>query len=573
MKLKPTTIRTIVATSTLALVGLVVLQYFMLRNAYEFRQQAFDRNVHAAMNAMARRLETGEAIGKVFQVAVDLPHTGAKMTFLRLESDSLRAGNWKESGDRLKGTVRITERAPLRIRNNTIEYSVTAPQHVTLRLFNLTRKKDTLLVDGFKEPGEYTVNCGEGVITSGETVVKYRADSSTYTLRAFDGSHEAGVEDAAVRERREEIVGRAIDNLSLMDREPIEKRLSPSLLDSVVGTSLKEAGIDLPYACGILSDGDDSLRMAKPSGYERELRSSEFRNPLFPEDLLFSKNQLALFFPGRSTYLLRQVGPMLGLTILFMGVVVACFVTTIRTIVRQKDFSLRLIDFINNMTHEFKTPISTIAVAVETIERPEVIGEKERVLRYTGVIHDENARMKNQVDKILQMAVLEEGDYDLKTVPVDVHAVIRNAVENIVLQVEAKGGTITSDLAAARPVVNADPVHLANIIHNILDNANKYSPQVPFITVGTSNNGASVLIEIRDNGIGIDREEREKVFEKYYRVQTGNIHDVKGFGLGLSYVKLMMEAQGGSVSISGGLGQGTCVLLTLPVMPDGDGGS
>jgi two-component system phosphate regulon sensor histidine kinase PhoR len=146
------------------------------------------------------------------------------------------------------------------------------------------------------------------------------------------------------------------------------------------------------------------------------------------------------------------------------------------------------------------------------------------------------------------------------------HALIRDAAENTALQVEAKGGTVTCRLEASSFTVNADPVHMANIIHNILDNANKYSPEAPAITVLTRNTGDSLVIEIGDRGIGIGKEEREKVFEKYYRVRTGNVHDVKGFGLGLSYVRLMVEAQGGEVSISGDLGTGTTLHLAFPVL-------
>ncbi|HEY6192752.1 MAG TPA: HAMP domain-containing sensor histidine kinase [Bacteroidota bacterium] len=566
MKLKRTTIWAITGVSAAALAGLVVLQYFLLRNAYEFRQQAFERNVHAALNSVAHRLEAGEAADNFFQVALGSPHQGNKTMVVQVETDSLRGIKKKYTVTPMKDGAPFGERIPLSVRKNAIQYSVPVPQHVTLRVFNLARKSDTLLVDENKKPGEYTIQYLDPGVRNEEIVVKYRADSSTYTLHAVGGSNERVVKDASVRERREEIVGRAIDNLSLMELQPIESRVTPSQLDSVVRTTLQESGIDLPYASAVISARDDSLRMQAPAGYERELRSSSLRNPLFPDDLIPGRNQLVLFFPEQGNYLLKQVGPFLGLTVLFMGAVILCFGYTIRTIVRQKDFSLRLVEFINNMTHEFKTPISTIAVAAETITRPDVIDRTDKIRRYADVIRDENIRMKTQVDKILQMALLEEGDYELSLVPLDMHALIRDAAENTALQVEAKGGTVTCRLEAASFTVNADPVHMANIIHNILDNANKYSPEAPAITVLTRNTGDSLVIEIGDRGIGIGKEEREKVFEKYYRVRTGNVHDVKGFGLGLSYVRLMVEAQGGEVSISGDLGTGTTLHLAFPLL-------
>jgi two-component system phosphate regulon sensor histidine kinase PhoR len=236
-----------------------------------------------------------------------------------------------------------------------------------------------------------------------------------------------------------------------------------------------------------------------------------------------------------------------------------------KTIVKQKRLSEALVEFINNMTHEFKTPISTIALASEAIARDDILPEREKVLRYNSIIHDENARLKQQVDKILQMAVLEEGDYELSIAPVDVHEVIRKAVGNIALQVEQKGGKIACQLEARSSVINADPVHLANIIHNILDNSNKYSPKRPHIEVSSRNTDGLLTVSIRDDGIGMKEEDAKRAFEKYFRVSSGNQHDVKGFGLGLSYVKLMVEVHKGMVSLTSSPGRGTTVDLTFPV--------
>ena len=390
-------------------------------------------------------------------------------------------------------------------------------------------------------------------------------------MRTVNGDVRDVTSGASLVQKRKEILGRAFDNLSIMEREPINRRIRPTLLDSVVGGTLKESGIDIPYAYGLLSARRDSLSMMKPTGFETELRSSSFRNHLFPSDLLFSQNSIVLFFPGQNVFLLKQMAPFLGLSILFTGIVVACFAYTIRTILRQRQFAARLIDFINNMTHEFKTPISTIAVAAETLVRPEILDQKEKIIRYSTVIQDENSRMKKQVDKILQMAVLEEGNYELALSEIDVHDVVRKAVDNITLQVEVKGGSVESRLGARRSTVRADALHLSNIIHSVLDNANKYSPEKPRIEIATSDEGRHVVIEVADRGIGIARDDQQKVFEKYFRIHTGNVHDVKGFGLGLSYVKLMTKAHGGDVTLISEPGKGTTVRLRLPVS-GGSGG-
>jgi two-component system phosphate regulon sensor histidine kinase PhoR len=571
MKLTQKNIRIITTLSIAALMGLVVLQYYLLRNAYDYRQEAFERNVHAAMTSIVQKLETAEAVGNVLRIAVTAApqsheaNQSKKMRIVHIESDSL---HWVANTDTFT-TLKLppfAERMPLHIQNNAIRYFVHSPQHVTLRVFDLVGKKDTVLVDSFKEPGEYTINCIDPDFSKGEFVVKYWADSNSFTMHAVNGASEGVVNNASVNEQRENILNRVIDNLSFTEKNPIERRVRPSLLDSVVNTTLKEAGIDLPYAYGVLGERNDSLRLFKPAGYEKELRSSDFRSRLYPNDIFFNKNQLALYFPNQSVYVLKQVGPILGLTIFCMSIVVFCFAYTIRTIIRQKQFAVRLTDFINNMTHEFKTPISTIAVATETLLQPNVNSQQEKVLLYSGVIQDENLRMRKQVDKILQMAVLEEGDYELTLSDVDVHEIIRKAVGNIALQVEAKEGSMLHQLSAEHSVIRADAVHLANIVHNILDNANKYSPETPNIMISTSNSSGNIIIDVIDQGIGMSHDDTKRVFDKYYRVHTGNVHDVKGFGLGLSYVKLMVDAHGGSVSLESELGKGTTVSLRFPVL-------
>ena len=224
-----------------------------------------------------------------------------------------------------------------------------------------------------------------------------------------------------------------------------------------------------------------------------------------------------------------------------------------------------MVDFINNMTHEFKTPISTVALASEAIVRPDVISDNEKVTKFSKMILEENARMRRQTDKILQMATLEEGDFELNPIEVDIHKLINGVLNNITLQIENRGGSINHSLEANNYILRADKDHLSNIIFNLLDNAIKYSPDNPIINVQTKNIGDTLCLTIDDKGRGISPENLKMVFKKYYRVSTGDIHDVKGFGLGLSYVKLMVEAHGGSISIKSRYERGTSVEIILPL--------
>ena len=263
----------------------------------------------------------------------------------------------------------------------------------------------------------------------------------------------------------------------------------------------------------------------------------------------------------------RQIGPMLGATALFMLVVTGVFAYSVKTMVAQRRAGRQMVDFVNNMTHEFKTPISTVALACEAILRKDVIGEPDKVRRFSNMIVDENRRMRHQVEKILQMAALEETQGRLAFATVDVHEVIRNAVESISLQVERRRGSMSCDLKSTRHLIEADEVHLTGVIYNLLDNANKYSPDCPCIRVITEDVEDGVLITVADNGIGLKPEDRKRIFDKYYRVSHGNVHDVKGFGLGLSYVALMVRAHGGHIRVESEPGKGTRMILWFPASP------
>jgi len=250
--------------------------------------------------------------------------------------------------------------------------------------------------------------------------------------------------------------------------------------------------------------------------------------------------------------------------VLFTGIILFCFAYTINVIFRQKKLSEMKTDFINNMTHEFKTPIATISLAADSMTSPIITGSPEKVQRFANIIKQENVRMNNQVEKVLQMALIDKEDFQLKLTEVNLHDVIQNAIENIGLQVEKKDGRVSAHLESTKPLIQGDQTHISNVINNLLDNANKYSPEKPDISVHTRNVNGGVEIVVKDSGIGMSKEVRKHIFDKFYRVHTGNLHDVKGFGLGLSYVKAIMTAHRGQVDVRSELGKGSSFILHFP---------
>lgn len=255
---------------------------------------------------------------------------------------------------------------------------------------------------------------------------------------------------------------------------------------------------------------------------------------------------------------------LLLVSLAFMLALIFSFYYTISTIFQQKKLSEIKNDFISNMTHEFKTPISTISLAVEVLNDKSVEKSQERVSNYVKMIGDENKRLSLLVENILQTAILDKGEFKLKLQNIDVHTLIEQTFTNIKLQVENKEGQITSQLNATKPIVNADRVHITNILFNLIDNALKYSKENPDIVVSTRNDDEGIFISVQDNGIGISKENQRRIFDTMYRVPTGNVHNVKGFGLGLSYVKAVIEKHGGSIKVESELGKGSMFTLYLP---------
>ncbi|MCY7349864.1 MAG: two-component sensor histidine kinase [Cytophagaceae bacterium] len=346
----------------------------------------------------------------------------------------------------------------------------------------------------------------------------------------------------------------------------VADRLDRFMLDSLLKDEVRGRGIAIPFEYGVqTAEHKNQLLFSSSPGYRDDrLLSEGYRANLFPNDLFSSGNFLYVFFPDQRGYIVRQLWVTFASALVLMLIVVACFYVAVRTIIEQKKVADIKNDFINNMTHEFKTPVSTISLAVQVLQDKEVAANSSMLNRYLGIIQDENRRLGQQVEKVLQAALLDRGEVKLKRTSIDVNEVIERVALNLSPQIEARQGTLDLELHAENPVLQADEVHLTNLIFNLLDNANKYSPAVPEITIRTADAEGGLRIQISDRGAGMAREQISRIFEKFYRVPTGNLHDVKGFGLGLSYVKTMVEAHQGRIEVESQPGAGSTFTIFLP---------
>lgn len=277
---------------------------------------------------------------------------------------------------------------------------------------------------------------------------------------------------------------------------------------------------------------------------------------------------LVVLMPHRRNIIWKEMLWFIIGAILFTIIITTAFFITIRTLLKQKKLSEIKSDFINNMTHEFKTPLATISLAVDALKNEKVKNDPEKTGYFTGIIKEENKRMNKQVETILQAALLDKQEVQLNRRKLSAHELIKSALNNITLQVEEKQGKLEVALNATNDMLMADEVHFTNLINNLLDNAVKYSREENLIIkLSTQNSGKQLQVKIEDNGIGMNKETLHRIFEKFYRAHTGNVHNVKGFGLGLSYVKTMVDAHHGSIKADSILGKGSTFILSFPLAP------
>ncbi len=333
-------------------------------------------------------------------------------------------------------------------------------------------------------------------------------------------------------------------------------------LQNIVRQSLLANGIRMPF----------EFSVTNIFGYA-VLSSPGYKDAYLPDAVsinLVSRNaqepaKLNVYIAEPKSYLIQRLAWMIALSVVFTAIIIWAFALTVRTLFTQKKLSEIKSDFINNMTHELKTPLATISLAVDALTNKKVIGSEEQIRYYSAMIKDENKRMNKQVETILQAARIEREEIQLKRVELDAHEVIRRSAENVALLVQEKQGTLHLQLRAARHMLFADEVHFSNIIFNLLDNAIKYSQSNLRIDIETHSGGGMLSIRIKDNGIGMTKETQQHIFEKFYRAHTGNLHNVKGFGLGLSYVKAMVNAHGGRIRVESAPGRGSTFIVLLPL--------
>jgi two-component system phosphate regulon sensor histidine kinase PhoR len=344
---------------------------------------------------------------------------------------------------------------------------------------------------------------------------------------------------------------------------PLQERVTKEALQKLLKNELEEYGVKTRFEFGIYSTG--LATKVKSDGFKYD-KNNTYSIPIFSDNEGNNKYQLLVSFPQKKKFLLTDLMGITLLSIIFTLIIIIAYTSALNQLIRQRNISEIKSDFINNMTHEFKTPIATINLALDAIKNPKIIEDKEKVFKYLQMIKDENKRMHAQVENVLRISKLEKKELDISKESTNIQEVIEDAIEHVNLILEDRQGTITKHFDAARTSVLVNEVHFINVIVNILENAIKYSPNVPKIDIFTENVKDFVLIKVKDNGIGMSKIAQKRVFEKFYREHTGDLHDVKGHGLGLAYVKKIIDDHNGQIYVESEKGKGSTFIIKIPLI-------
>ena len=343
-------------------------------------------------------------------------------------------------------------------------------------------------------------------------------------------------------------------------------RIDTLVLDTLLGRAFASQGVRAEYDYGVFNklSQPEIIPINSKLSAERILQEG-YRIQLFPNDPIADPNYLCVWFPREKQYVISTMGTMLTTSVILMLLIMLLFSFSINTIYKQKKLSEIKNDFINNMTHELKTPIATISLACEALSDPDMRTGERAIINYVGMIRDENKRLGILVENVLRTSIYEQGQMKLKLQQFDVHQVILQVIANIQIQVKARNGQIVTRFYSKNSLVSGDHLHITNVIYNLIDNAVKYSEGAPLVEIQTFDESRSIAIAFSDNGMGISKENQRKIFDKLYRVPTGNIHNVKGYGLGLSYVKGVMEMHGGTVDVVSEIKKGSTFTIHIPI--------
>jgi two-component system, OmpR family, phosphate regulon sensor histidine kinase PhoR len=532
----------LIAMMLFSIVGITWVQIIWIKKAVNIQNESFDAAVSVSLANAAQTIEAARRLNFFNNIMFNDPlfiNSPSVNSFMNIQGNklapegnvSVSITNQSYSGDLNQGTITTTQKS-------------------------------------------YTVNGDSTVVsdsatfsfTPGEAPGKINIIKRGATAEAKSGSGSVGQNEFLDWLQKRSSEFKNLSDQMIMEIYQWERALNIDNKDieSALRQSFGFRGIKTPYEYAVIKDGVIQVGTYKKS-QKKDFLKSAYLVRLFPDNIIRQDIVLSVIFPERTNYVLGRMVWILGGSLVFSLFILATFGMSLFLLIRQKKISEMKSDFLNNMTHEFKTPIATISLAADTITNPKVIKDEAKIKHFIGMIKKENSRMNKKVETILQIASLDKKEIEFHYENISLHSIIGHAIDTIDIQVQQRDGTIKLNLEAPEHSVYADAEHLTNLVNNLLDNAIKYSPESPDITVSTRNSDRGIILSVEDKGIGMTKAVQSKIFERFYRQSSGNVHDVKGFGLGLNYARAIIDAHRGNIHVFSEPGKGSRFEVFLPL--------
>ena len=519
--------RLLVVLMSLSLIGIILVQVYWFNSSFENNEEQFKFHVKQVLGNVAENLQKQEKYA-FYEKYNQLKDSTGKVP---LKSDFLEF-RYYQRDSRTNETI---------IYSNSIiseDYNISSSF--------IDKKSDSVKLKNF---------------TSNRKAEVYKKNIDNSTIRSNitpDVKIEKTGKVDILENAQFEISYKDVASLKL-----IQERVSKELLKKLLENELNEFGVKTPFEFNVYSNG---LATKIKSDLFKYDKNATYSIPIFIDNDGNNKYQLLLTFPQKKKFLFSELIGITVLSIIFTLIIIIAYSSALNQLIKQRQISEIKTDFINNMTHEFKTPIATINLALDAIKNPKIIDDKEKVHRYLQMIRDENKRMHAQVENVLRISKLEKRELDISKETNNIHEIIEEAIEHVNLIIEDRQGKISTHFEATRTTVLLNDVHFTNVIVNILDNAIKYSSEIPLIEIYTENVKDYVIIKVKDHGMGMSKIVQKRIFEKFYREHTGDLHNVKGHGLGLAYVKRIVEDHNGQIFVESEKGKGSTFIIKVPLI-------
>ncbi|MFH0841491.1 MAG: HAMP domain-containing sensor histidine kinase [Bacteroidota bacterium] len=516
-----------------SITGIILVQMVWINEAVGIRNESFNAVAIASIRDAAESIESSRKMS--FFNDYILKGQAAQQNQSSSVSDYVNIRSFS-AGDKSGFSVRITNQS---VTQNPGEKPVVVSHDAVI-----TSDSGAFTMRSSDEPGTITI------VKSGD------ASAGTFYIKQQEYIE-------WVRKRQDELMNMSDQMIAEVYNWEKTMELDNQAIDFNLKRSFMFSGIQTPFEFAVIRDGaveEGPFRVTAKSDFIRSL----YQVQLFPDNIIRQDLRLSVVFPERTNYILGSMAWILGGSLLFSLIILATFALSLFFIIRQKKISEMKSDFINNMTHEFKTPIATISLAADTITNPRVINDESSIRHFIGLIKKENRRMDKKVETILQLASLDKKEIEFNFKEVSLHSVIEHSAEIVDILLSQRNGTIGLRLNASQSIIYGDGEHLANLVNNLLDNAIKYSEGAPEITVETRNTGDGIVMSVTDKGIGMTKSVQNRIFDRFYRQSTGNVHNVKGFGLGLNYALAIVEAHRGEIKVQSEPGRGSRFDVYLP---------